>query len=231
MIKIGKTILGAGPRVAISIDDREGNGLIKSLCLDVLEIRVDRFSSMDPAHINDVVRKRKEIGVPLILTVRSRVEGGQKSVSDKLKLNIFRDNISLVDAVDIELKSPILAEVVRCAKKNKKKVIVSWHNLKVTPPDKILKDVLNRAKRSGAHIAKIAVKANKTEDLNRLMKFTIENRSKNIITISLGKIGSLSRVVFPGLGSLLTFAYVNKPSGSGQIPLANLRDQLRAYKK
>ena len=229
MIKIGKTELGRIPRVAIAIADREDSKLIKSLFLDILEVRVDQFKNADSIYVKNVIRKRKKIGVPLILTVRSKEEGGQRDISNAAKLNIFRDNIQLVDAVDIELKSPILSEVVKIARKNKKNVIISWHNFKMTPNDKMLKDILSKAKRSGAHLVKIAVKANKIEDFNRLMKFTIENRSKNIITISLGGIGSLSRLVFPVLGSLITYAYINKPSGLGQISLDDLRDHLRVY--
>lgn len=229
MIKIGKTELGRIPRLAISIADRENSRQIKSLLLDILEIRVDQFGDISPAHVKNVIKKIRKIGVPLILTVRSKEEGGQRDVSNKLKLGIFKDNISLVDAIDIELKSPILSEVVKNARRNKKKVIISWHNLKMTPSSKTLKDILNKAKRSGAHLVKIAAKANKVEDFNRLMKFTVENKSKNIITISLGPIGSLSRLVFPGLGSLITYAYTNKPSGLGQISLDKLRDHLRIY--
>jgi 3-dehydroquinate dehydratase-1 len=229
MIKIGKTELGKIPKIAIAIGDREDNKLIKSLFVDILEIRIDQFKKVEALYVQNVIKTRRKIGVPLILTVRSKEEGGQKDISDKLKLSIFKECTPLVDAVDIELKSPILSEVIKNARKNKKMVIVSWHNFKITPNDKVLKDILNKAKRSGAHLVKIAAKANNKEDLNRLMRFTIENKSKNIITISLGEIGSISRLVFPSLGSLITYAYNNKPSGLGQIQLDDLRDHLRVY--
>lgn len=229
MIKIGKTELGKIPRIAIAIGDRENNKLIKSLFVDILEIRVDQFKKTDPTYVRNVVKTRRKIGVPLILTVRSKEEGGQKDISNELKLKILEENTPLVNAVDIELKSPILSETIRIARKNKKIVIVSWHNFKATPNDKMLKDILNKAKKSGAHIVKIAAKANKINDLNRLMKFTMEHKTKNIITISLGEIGSISRLTFPGFGSLITYAYINKPSGLGQRTLDELREHLRAY--
>lgn len=229
MIKIGKTELGKMPKVAIAIADHEDNKLIKSAFVDILEIRVDEFKKTEPLYIKNIVKTRRKIGVPLILTVRSKEEGGQKDISNDLKLSIIKDCISLVDAVDIELRSPILSQVVKIAKKNKKVVIVSWHNFKMTPNNKMLKDILSKAKRSGANLVKIAVKANNEEDLNRLMRFTIENKTKNIITISLGEIGSISRLIFPKFGSLITYAYINRPSGLGQRPLEELRDHLRVY--
>ena len=229
MIKIGKTELGKIPRIAISVGDREDNKLIKSLFVDILEIRVDQFKKTEPVYVKNIIKKRKKIGVPLILTIRSKEEGGQRDVSNELKSKIFEENIPLVNAVDIELKSPILSEVVKTARKNKKIVIISWHNFKMTPNDKMLKDILTKAKKSGAHLIKIAAKANREKDLNRLMRFTIENKSKNIITISLGEIGSISRLTFPGLGSLITYAYINKPSGLGQRTLDELQEHLRVY--
>ena len=122
MIKIGKTELGKVPRIAIAIGDREDNKLIRSLFLDILEIRIDQLKDTSPAYVKNVIKKRKKIGVPLVLTVRSKEEGGQRDIPSESKLTIFKDNISLVDAIDIELKSPILSEVVKIAKRNKKKV-------------------------------------------------------------------------------------------------------------
>lgn len=229
MIKIRKTELGKMPRIAVSVSDKEDNKAIKSLFVDILEIRIDRFKKLDPKYIREIITNRKKTGLPLILTVRSKEEGGQKALSDKLKLKIFSENVSLVDAVDIELKSPVLLEVIKIARKNKRAIIISWHNLKFTPNDRILKNILIKAKRSGAHLVKIAVKANKIEDVHRLLRWTMENKAKNLITISLGEIGSISRLVFPGAGSLITYAYINEPSGSGQKSLEELREHLCMY--
>ena len=229
MKKLKQTIFGATPKVAVSVTDRESDRKIKSLPVDILELRVDSFRRLDPDYVKNVIALRRKIGPPLILTVRSKEEGGQKNISDALKLRIFKDSISLVDVVDIELKSPILSEVRKIARKNKKLIIISWHNFRSTPSDKVLENILSRAKRSGADLVKVAVKANKMGDVYRLMKFTVKNRSKNLITISLGSIGSISRLTFPAIGSLVTYAYIDKPSGPGQISLGKLLKLLRSY--
>ena len=229
MIKIGKIRLGGFPRIAVSVNDTADKETIKSFDADILEIRADQFKIPDPEHVSGVIARIKKIGIPLILTVRSKDEGGQKNLPDELKLKIFRKAISLVDAIDIELKSPIVSEVVRIAKKNKKLIIISWHNFKSTPDDKALKNILNGALKKGAGIVKIAVKAEKADDVNRLMKFTIRNKASNLITISLGRKGSVSRLIFPMAGSLITYAYVTRPSGPGQIPLKALRKLLKIY--
>ena len=229
MIKIRDLKLGGLPRVAISVDDRGGVKLTRSLPVDILEIRVDQFKILDPEYVAVVIKGIKKTGSPLILTIRSKNEGGQKNVPDRLKIEIFKRTISLVDAIDIELKSPIMPEVVKMAKKNKKLIIVSWNNFKLTPKDKILRGILSDAKKKGAQLVKIAARANSIKDVKRLMEFTADNKAKNMITISLGPLGSISRFLFPMAGSLITYAYVNKPSGPGQMPLKELRRRLRIY--
>ncbi|MDO8735068.1 MAG: type I 3-dehydroquinate dehydratase [Elusimicrobiota bacterium] len=232
MVKIGKVELGMAdviPRVAVAVTDTEDIKAIKPFNIDILEIRIDQFRKLNPDHIRNIILNRKKAGLPLILTVRNKEEGGQKNISALSKLNIFRKNISLVDAVDIELKSPVLKDVVKLAKKNKKTVIISWHTFISTPSDKFLKNILIQAKKNGADIVKIAAKANKSEDIIRLAKFTSANKNKNLITVSLGALGSISRLIFPKFGSLITYSYVTKPSGTGQIPLEKLQEHLRLY--
>ncbi|MDP2928673.1 MAG: type I 3-dehydroquinate dehydratase [Candidatus Omnitrophota bacterium] len=229
MIKIGKVRLGVLPKIAVSVNDTADEKRVKSLNADILEIRVDQFKILDPEYVNRVIARVKKIGIPLILTVRSHEEGGEKNLPDELKLRIFKSAISLVDAVDIELKSPVISEVVKIAKKNKKLIIVSWHNFKLTPGDRALKGILNDALKKGAQLVKVAVRARKADDVNRLMKFTMQNRASNLITISLGKVGRISRLIFPMAGSLITYAYITKPSGPGQTPLKDLRRHLRMH--
>lgn len=226
MVKIGNLTLDK-PRIAVSISDKEDNKVIKSLNADILEIRLDHFHRLDPEHIKDSILSRKKSGFPLILTIRSKKEGGRRNVPDKLKFRIFEDTITLIDAIDIELNSPIVLKVIALAKKNKKLAIVSWHNFRSTPNNRTLVNMLNRAKQTGAHIVKIAAKAKGQEDVIRLMQWTLNNKAKNIITISLGNTGAISRLLFPMLGSLITYSYIDKPSGSGQLPL----EILQAFRK
>lgn len=229
MIKIGNLTLNGIPRVAITISDKEQNKSIESRNIDIVEIRLDQFDRLDANYIRGNIITRKELNLPLILTIRSRKEGGKKNISDRCKSKLFEDIISLVDAVDIELRSPIVSKVIDIAKRNKKIIIISWHDFKSTPDNRTLTDILNKAKEKGAHIVKIAANANKAEDVNRLMEFTQKNKSKNIVTIALGNIGAISRLSFPMAGSLITYSYINKPSGFGQIPLDTLQEQLRFF--
>lgn len=230
MIKLGKTSLNRAPRVALVITDKELNEDIKSLCVDVLELRVDQFQSYDIGHVKGNILKRKEIGVPLILTIRNaKEEGGESRIFDSIKLKIFESAAPLVDAIDIELNSPIISRVISLARKNKNLIIVSSHNFKDTPRDAGLEKVFKNALKKGADIVKIAAWANSLDDVNRLMQFTARHKKHNVITMSLGSVGSISRLTFPSAGSLLTYGYVGQPSAPGQIPLGVLQEHLRLY--
>ncbi|MCK5215899.1 MAG: type I 3-dehydroquinate dehydratase [Candidatus Omnitrophica bacterium] len=230
MIKLGKTALNSPPRLAVVIADKENNEAIGSLRVDVLEVRVDLFENMDIDYIKANISKRSKTGIPLILTIRNDPsEGGKGDISDEKKSEIFRAVISSVDAVDIELKSPIVSEVVDLAKKNQKVVIVSSHNFVETPDESVLENIFNEAVEKGADIVKMAAKAKTIDDVNALMSFTLKHKEDNIITMSLGSVGSISRLTFPAAGSLLTYSYVNKPSAPGQIPLNALQKDLRRY--
>ena len=229
MLKIGKSELGRKPRIAITVTDREDSPAIKAAHPDILEIRIDQFRKLGPDYVRNIITSKRKAGLPLILTVRSQEEGGQRRISDKVKLDFFRANISLVDAVDIELKSPLLNEIIHLAKKNKKISLISWHNFKATPDEQALSKILLRAKKKGGDIVKIAAWARTMEDVIRLARWTLENKARNLITISLGGLGSISRLLFPLLGSLITYAYIRKPIAPGQIPLEELREHLRLY--
>ena len=230
MIKLGNTSLNGIPKIAVVIKDKVTKETIKSLHVDVLELRVDQFADLDIEYIVNDIRERKDIGPALILTVRNaESEGGKSNISDDKKLKIFQAVIPLVDAIDIELRSPIISKVIDLAKKNKKLVIVSSHNLTDTPETAILEGVLQEAVKKGADIVKVATQANSIEDVNQLMMFTLKHKDDNVITMSLGNIGSISRLTFPSVGSLLTYSYIGQPSASGQVPLERLQQDLRLY--
>ena len=144
-------------------------------------------------------------------------------------MGMFQSVISLVAAVDIEAGSALFAPVVSLAKKHKKIAIASTHNFKFTPEHKDLERNFQHARRKGADIVKIAAQANSFADVNRLLQFTIKHKNDHLITMSLGNTGSISRVLFPLAGSLLTYSYLDQPFAPGQLPVHILQEQLCLY--
>src|SRR3989304_4571205 len=109
----------------------------KALGADMVEIRVDTFRKRDAVKIKKLFIEAKKEGLPAILTVRSAKEGGMFFIDEKERLALFRELTPFSDFVDVELGgSGIIKEVTRIAKRFRKKIIVSYHNFKMTPEEK-----------------------------------------------------------------------------------------------
>jgi len=229
MIKIGKLTLNGTPRVAVGFSDLVSDDIIQDIekfGLDVVELRVDQYSSFDPAYVVKQIQRFKDF--PSIATIRSEQEGGGSNLSDQQRLDLFREVIAYVDAIDIELSSrAILKDVVKIAHNHKKLIMISYHDFDKTPAKDTLENVLNESFTLGADIVKIATLALSRNDVQLLADFTLHNKGKNIITIAMGSEGTLSRVFFPSLGSLLTYASLGKATAPGQLDYHRTVDLLR----
>jgi 3-dehydroquinate dehydratase-1 len=215
-------------KIALVITDQETNAQIKSLGVGLLEIRADLFKKLDLPYIVDQIKHRKPLKTPLLLTLRNQKnEGAVKFFSDDKKWEIISAAIDLVDMIDIELSSPILKKVVSLARKHKKKVIVSSHFLQSMPRD--LGSVYKKSLSIRADIVKIAAKALTFDDVVTMFNFTHRHHKHNLITMSLGPVGAISRLIFPAAGSLYTYTFLNKPTASGQVNVATLKSHLKVY--
>lgn len=227
--KIGKLTLGTVPRIAVSFRDKTPNRAIKEakrLGMDVAELRIDLFSSFKPSCVLKEIAKFK--GIPTIATIRSKVEGGKWRFHDEKRLNLFRAVIPKVSAVDIELSSKfILGLIVQTARRAGKPVIVSYHNFERTPRFDELNEILELAESSGADIVKIAAMGRTPGDFRTLARFTMEHAAKGIIIVAMGMETAISRIVFPALGSLLTYAHFGKPTAPGQLDLKRMSPRRR----
>ncbi len=219
------------PKIVVSIADIEQNKDIADLPVDILEIRVDQFQDKSIPYIYAEIKKRKNLGLPIILTIRNQQqEGGTPPyISDKDKLAIFEETIELVDIVDIELSAPIKTEMVSIARDYEKIIIISSHYLDKTPDMSILESIWGRGVDTGADIIKIAAKANTREDVIKLLEFTITHRGEKIITMSLGRHGAISRLAFPLAGSMFTYTYMDTPKAEGQVHINRLYADLKFY--
>lgn len=220
-LKIGKVVLGQAPVIVGSIKDSDvASGKIKDDVfkkIDIVEIRIDKFENISLNYITSIVKKLKTFVLnPIIATIRDKKEGGETEISEDARYEIFENIIGYVNCIDIEINSGLFKRVCSFVHSNKKIVIGSYHNFGNTPSLKMLEKILEKGKKGKADIVKIAVTANSKDDVARLVDFTIKNRGKNIVTIAMGDIGRVSRVLNPMLGSLLAYGYVTAPSAIGQ---------------
>ena len=230
MLKIGDVKLGKLPRVVLGVIGESpvvaqaaGEGV------DILEVRVDLFGGqLTQASVVDEVKVLKRHEMPLIGTIRGKGEvRGKVKLSDAERAALYQNISPLVDAIDIDLSATILKSVVAVARRNKNTVILSHHDFDGTPSESRLKQIVGKASKLGADIIKIATLAKNESDVLRLLQFTAAHRPKNLITIAMGNIGTVSRLVFPLAGSLMT--YTSVALSDGQIDAKRLIEDLRLY--
>lgn len=230
-MRIGYVELGHVPVVIGTVSGKIEHPAEVINKIDLFELRIDTFKSQEVAYIRDVIDSLKSgYHKPLLATVRSKEEGGAIKHDDQKRYEIYKEVLPLVDAVDVELSSAdLLKKVSSLCKESGKILIASYHNHGDTPDDSVMEGLLSEGKKAGADIVKIAVTANSKADLGRLISFTVKNRDQGLITISQGKIGTISRIVTPILGSLMTYGYIDVPSAKGQLSAFEIVDYLRLF--
>lgn len=196
---------------------------------DCLELRVDTFKNIDLSALRAGVKELKGFKKPIIITVRSAKEGGGADIADTVREEIFKTLTPVADMIDVELGSvKILKNVIDFACKHKKKTIVSYHNFAETPDSRTLKNIISRGVKAGGHIVKIATRVNSAEDARRLAGLLTDSRHE-LIVIGMGEKGVFTRVLFPLLGSRLTYGGVTGKTAPGQLSIGTLKKQFALY--
>lgn len=191
----------------------------------IVEIRVDSFKKNELDDIPGMVDKFKLFrrqGTPIILTIRKRSEGGEQELTPVERKKLFKGLIPYCDAVDIELSSGVMIkEIIEIARKNDKKVIISYHDFKGTPDDKKLLEIVKKAKKAKADIVKLATLVKTQEHLRSLGRILL--KTDDLIVIGMGKRGVPTRSLFPMLGSLITYGTVTGSTAPGQLSVKELK--------
>lgn len=237
-LKIGSLSPGKRPIIAAVITGSiDGKTIKKALKdgADLLEIRVDTFNQKTLKNAENELKTAKKLSKkPILLTVRSAKEGSKKALSPKQREALFKGLIPFSDIIDIELSSKtILKNVIKEAKKHKKKVIISYHNFTKTPQKGAMDKFIKEANSQGADIVKIAAKAKNLKDIKRLTSVVADN--DNIISIAMGtekdKVAQSTRFFFPLLGSMITYGSTSgQKTAPGQVSVKELKEFFKQYK-
>jgi len=204
---------------------------------DLLEWRVDAFNSAIDRNtcLDTLATLREGIGdIPLIFTCRSYAEGGLANISADKREELILAAIQsgYVDVIDIELSNDevFIHNIQKAVKHSSLAMILSYHNFKSTPEPVFIIDTLFQARDMGADIAKVAVMPQDFEDVLALMGAAIKARKDGLkipmIAISMGTLGSLSRLAAKRFGADITFASSDTPSAPGQTKIRLLQQAI-----
>ena len=206
---------------------------------DVLEIRLDLLEIRNLETAAELIRKVKsETGLPVIVTNRSRNEGGKWEGEEAVRIGLIKDLLYLKngpDAVDIELSADRdeRDNAVKAAKTHGTTVIISTHYFSKTPSAQEMKATLKEAFLAGADIAKLAVTPHSMRDTLDLLEVALDARdaARTVCTIAMGELGKYTRVIAPFYGSVLTYASVESTMSAapGQLPVDELKKVMELF--
>ena len=234
----GKVIGGDRPCVCVPVMEREKQDIIDEVIAltkspaDIIEWRVDAFA--DYLNFNAVREVLQTVAPHLeekvfLYTFRTKLQGGFGDVTAE-QLNDIHDiaaESGVVDLLDLEFfaeEFPVI-KILRLQEKGVK-IVASHHDFEETPERDVMKMLLERMCAGNADIVKIAVMPQEEEDVLSLLSVTNEFYKENpdtpIISMSMGKLGMISRLCGETFGSCVTFAANKETSAPGQMSMGKV---------
>ena len=196
---------------------------------DMTELRVD---CLEPDERLLIRRFPEQAGMPVILTIRRDVDGGQFVGGEGVRINLMarglafaetdrRRNFAFLD-IEEDLDVPSLEEAARTFGT---RIIRSYHNSQGTDPNLLTK--IRSMRHSENEIVKISVRANSTKDVLHLLKAGKECADQEKILISMGHYGTYSRILAEQFGSTISYTSAfdeedAPPAAPGQVDIQEL---------
>lgn len=190
---------------------------------DVIEWRADFLDKNEILTVAPAVFE-KFAGREILFTLRTRGEGGQIDLTSEEYLAIIQDIQSIYhpDYIDFEFYShrEVFEQMLEFSN-----LVLSYHNFQETPEN--MMEILSELTSLSPKLVKVSVMAHNEQEVLDLMNFTrgfkTLNPEQDYVTISMGKVGKISRLTADLTGSSWSYASVGEESAPGQIPLENMR--------
>ncbi|MGT2948153.1 type I 3-dehydroquinate dehydratase [Streptococcus devriesei] len=215
-----KIVVSVMPR---NIEEVNQLDLAKIGSADLIEWRADYLAKNDILTVAPAIFE-KFAGHEVIFTLRTEKEGGHISLTSEEYLAIIRDIATLYqpDYIDFEYFSyrEILKDMYDFSN-----LVLSYHNFEETPEN--LMEVFSELTALAPRVVKIAVMPQNEQDVLDLMNYTrgfkTLNPEQEYVTMSMSKLGQISRLAADLTGSSWTFASLEQESAPGQIALTDMR--------
>lgn len=183
---------------------------------DLVELRLDRFSGVLTGEAAAIL---EENPLPLVLTVRSRQEGGEFAGSPDDWRELVDPFLPYAAYVDLEQRFAGFAPEM---KQMGKTVIASFHHDGMLSPE-ALEAAVSGLRQYG--IPKIVVRPGSFDDVLAFCSFT-SHAGKPVITSTMGGEFRFARILLPLFGSSIIFCYAGLPAAEGQFTVPEARQIL-----
>lgn len=238
----GRNIGTGRPLICVPVMEKTSEAIIREITYlassraDMIEWRIDAYERFrDNNAVRDVLASVAPVLKDKIFlyTFRTKQQGGEAEIDSETlsDLHELAAESGCVDFVDLEFfeeEHPV--RKIHRMQESGVKVITSHHDFYETPAPEVMKMLLEKMCAGGADIVKLAVMPKSRKDVLNLLEVTGDFREANpdtpIITMSMGKLGSISRLCGENFGSCVTFGAHNKPSAPGQYEMNSLADIL-----
>ncbi|HHP0375916.1 type I 3-dehydroquinate dehydratase [Acinetobacter baumannii] len=204
---------------------------------DLAEFRIDLLSfASDTKQVIALGHELKKIlgNKPMIATIRTKNEGGQLEISDADYGKTYQAYLKnpFMDWLDVEMfrDQKVVSEIVQKAHQKKVLIVISNHDFQKTPSQDEIEKRLLKQDQMGADILKIAVMPKSKQDVFTLMNATLkvsQQTTKPLLTMSMGQLGTISRVATANMGGSYSFGMIGQASAPGQIDVTKLKQILQ----
>ncbi len=179
--------------------------------IQMAEIRLDRC----PLSIEEIEDLFSSSDTPLVATCRVADDGNGTWEEAEEKLTAAVEAGAAFLDLEIEAPKEIGKRLRRACTEYGTTMIRSSHFFAGTPSDEVLRSTVEKCRKFGGEIVKIAAMAKSEEDVARVLGlYSVaepdDQRSYELIAFSMGEIGKASRLECLKLGSPFTYAALNE---------------------
>ena len=199
--------------------------LFSSSC-DIVELRSDLLP-VDKKSLFEFCNLLEGNGIRTIFTPRLTTEGGCWETDDEERLVVYKEAMQFTSIVDIELSSKHISNLVSTVNSNEKSIILSYHNFERTPCLTDLKKIIRKMEVYEPTIGKIATRLHSHQDVLTLCDLLRDESSIRKCVLGMGPLGVKTRVLYPLLGSCLTYGFLDQSVAPGQIKASKLSGILK----
>ena len=206
-----------------SLEEAQGIDAMRYIDADIIEWRADFLPTEAILQVAPAIFE-KFAGRELLFTLRTRAEGGEIDLDSAEYVQIIKDVAQLYqpEYIDFEYFShkDVFEEMLDFPN-----LVLSYHNFQETPEN--MMEILSELTSLTPKVVKVSVMAHTEQDVLDLMNFTrgfkTLNPEQEYVTISMGKVGKVSRITSDVTGSSWSFASLDEASAPGQISLSSMK--------
>ena len=215
-----KLIVSVMPK---NLEEAQELDAMRYIDADIIEWRADFLPKEAILQVAPAIFE-KFAGRELLFTLRTRAEGGEIELSSEDYVQIIKDVAQLYQPEYLDFEyfghKDVFEQMLDFPN-----LVLSYHNFQETPDN--MMEILSELTSLTPKVVKVSVMAHTAQDVLDLMNFTrgfkTLNPEQEYVTISMGKVGKVSRITSDVTGSSWSFASLDEASAPGQISLSSMK--------